>query len=168
MSGAPPPPEALVLDPDARFAIAAARWHAELVDSLLAGAVAAFAEAGVDASRLLQWRVPGCFELAWVAQRLARAEGVVGVVALGVVVRGDTPHFDYVCQACAQGLTRVALDCDRPVGFGVITADTMDQARHRAGWQRDGDRWVFADRHNKGRDAALAVLELAALPRLGQ
>ncbi len=163
MSGAPPSPAALELDPELRFAIVAARWHAELVDSLLAGAQDAFDEAGVSANRLLQWRVPGSFELPLAAQRLARAEGVAGVVALGVVVRGATPHFDYVCQACVQGLTRVALDCDRPVGCGVITADTIDQARQRAGWRQDGKRWVFAHRHNKGWDAALAVLELVAL-----
>ena len=91
------------------------------------------------------------------------------VVALGVVVRGATPHFDYVCHSCAQGLARVALDCDTPLGFGVITADDMAQARERAGWrQRDSGVWAFKERRNKGWDAAQAVLEMAVLPQLGQ
>ena len=118
MSGAPPYPlSRLALPSQARFAIAATRWHEELVDSLCSGARDAFAEAGVEAEQMVELRVPGVFELPLAAQRLARLEGVVAVVALGVVVRGSTPHFDYVCQACTHGLTRVSLDCDTPLGL---------------------------------------------------
>lgn len=113
-----------------RVAVVAARWHTEVMDGLLDGARRALADA--DVAEVLEVRVPGSFELPVAAARLARA-GYDAVVALGVVVRGGTPHFEYVCAAASDGLTRVTVDTGVPVGFGVLTCDTDDQARDRAG-----------------------------------
>ena len=124
-----------------RLAIVATRWHTELVDALLDGAVAAAAGADVDVVR-----VPGAFEIPVVAARLARSHDAV--VALGVVMRGGTPHFDYVCRAVTDGCLRVSLDSGKPVGFGVLTVDTDEQARARL---------------DKGREAVRAVLETLAV-----
>lgn len=133
------------------IAVVAASWHDEVMRGLVDGAVRALAEAGLEPRPLL--RVPGSFELPVAAARLARS-GVSGVVALGVVIRGGTPHFDYVCQAATWGLTRVAVDTGVPVGFGVLTCDTDEQARDRAG--------LPGSKEDKGYEAAQAVLATAA------
>jgi 6,7-dimethyl-8-ribityllumazine synthase len=112
-----------------RVAVVAAQWHAEVVDGLLAGVHRALEEAGIAAPTLL--RVPGTFELPVAALHLAA--GHDAVIALGVVVRGGTPHFDYVCQAATVGLTEVAVRTGVPVGFGVLTCDTDAQAYARSG-----------------------------------
>jgi 6,7-dimethyl-8-ribityllumazine synthase len=109
--------------------VVATRWHGDLVDQMLDRAVAAAKACGVD--EVVVARVAGSVELPVVAQALARRCDVV--VALGVVVRGQTPHFDYVCQSVTDGLTRVALDASTPVGNGVLTVNTIEQARDRAG-----------------------------------
>ncbi|MEV1289349.1 6,7-dimethyl-8-ribityllumazine synthase [Micromonospora sp. NPDC049679] len=109
--------------------VVATRWHSDLVDQMLDRAVAAAKASGVD--DVVVARVAGSVELPVVAQALARRCDVV--VALGVVVRGQTPHFDYVCQSVTDGLTRVALDESTPVGNGVLTVNTIEQARDRAG-----------------------------------
>jgi 6,7-dimethyl-8-ribityllumazine synthase len=132
---------------DLRVAVVAARWHAEVMDGLLAGAHRALDEAGVRAPLVL--RVPGSFELPVAAARAARS-GYDAVIALGVVVRGGTPHFDYVCQAATQGLTQVSVESGVPVGFGVLTCDTDEQARDRAG--------LPGSREDKGYEAAQAAL----------
>jgi 6,7-dimethyl-8-ribityllumazine synthase len=113
-----------------RVAVVAAEWHDEVMEGLLDGARRALADCKVESHSIV--RAPGSFELPIVAQGMAR-QGFDAVVALGVVVRGGTPHFEYVCQAVTEGLTRVALDAGIPVGFGVLTCDTDEQALARAG-----------------------------------
>lgn len=136
-----------------RVAVVAARWHEQVMGGLLDGAARACADAGVEPDVV---RVPGTFELPVVCGALA-AEGYDAVVALGVVVRGGTPHFDYVCSAATQGLTRVALDHSVPVGFGVLTCDDDAQALDRAGLPGSSE--------DKGHEAASAALETALVLR---
>lgn len=131
--------------------IVAARWHAEILDSMVAEAVAACEGAGA-AVRVT--RVPGTVELTVVAEALA-ARGARAIVALGVVIRGDTPHFDYVCQSVTQGLTDVSRTHRVPVGFGVLTCDDERQARDRSG--------LPGSRESKGREAAEAVIATARI-----
>jgi 6,7-dimethyl-8-ribityllumazine synthase len=133
-----------------RVAVVAAQWHEQVMDGLLAGALRGLVAAQVDEPLVV--RVPGSFELPVAAARLARA-GYDAVVALGVVIRGGTPHFDYVCQAATLGLTRVAVDTGVPVGFGVLTCDDEAQALDRAG--REGSS------EDKGFDAAVAAVATA-------
>jgi 6,7-dimethyl-8-ribityllumazine synthase len=142
--------------PDAtglRLAIAATRWHEKITAMLLERAVAAAAKAGVVAPTVV--RVPGAIELPVVCQQLARAHDAV--VALGVVIRGGTPHFDYVCDAVTAGLTRVALDESTPVGNGVLTCDTEGQALDRCG--------LPGSPEDKGFQACVAALETALVLR---
>lgn len=140
-----------------RVAVVAAQWHQEVMDGLLAGSLRALAKAGVADPLVV--RVPGSFELPVASVRLARA-GYDAVIALGVVIRGGTPHFDYVCQAATDGLTNVSVETGVPIGFGVLTCDTEEQALDRAGL--DGSR------EDKGREAAeAAVATEAALRPLG-
>jgi 6,7-dimethyl-8-ribityllumazine synthase len=135
---------------DLRVAIAAASWHQTVMDGLVAGAQRACADHKVVEPTLV--RVPGTFELPVVASALAR-QGYDAVVALGVVIRGGTPHFDYVCTAATEGLTRVALDHSVPVGFGVLTCDTEQQALDRAGLEGSTE--------DKGYEATSAALVTA-------
>jgi 6,7-dimethyl-8-ribityllumazine synthase len=114
---------------DLRVAVVAARWHQRVMDGLLDGALRALRDLGIEAPTVV--RVPGSFELPVAARALAR--GHDAVVALGVVIRGGTPHFDYVCQGVTAGLTQVSVDSGVPVGFGVLTCDTEEQAVARAG-----------------------------------
>ena len=132
---------------DLRVAVVAASWHTEVMDGLLAGAERALDDHQVGESTVV--RVPGTFELPVVAAALAE-EGYDAVVALGVVVRGGTPHFEYVCSAATDGLTRVALDHRTPVGFGVLTCDTDAQALDRAG--------LPGSKEDKGYEATAAAL----------
>ncbi len=136
---------------DVRVAVVAALWHTEVVEGLLAGALRALAAAGAPTPTVV--RVPGTFELPVAAARLAGA-GYDAVVALGVVVRGGTPHFDYVCSAATTGLTDVSVRTGVPVGFGVLTCDTDAQALDRAG--------LPGSREDKGAEAAEAVLGVVA------
>ncbi|OLT15583.1 6,7-dimethyl-8-ribityllumazine synthase [Serinicoccus sp. CUA-874] len=133
-----------------RVAVVAASWHQVVMDGLLDGARRALAEIGVEDVR--EVRVPGSFELPVAAARLAR-EGYAAVVALGVVIRGGTPHFDYVCQAATSGLTQVSVETGVPVGFGVLTCDDEDQALDRAGLPGSGE--------DKGHEAATAAVATA-------
>jgi len=138
-------------------AVVAASWHSTVMDALLAGSLAALAKAGVTAPTVV--RVPGSFELPVAARHLARA-GYDAVVALGVVVRGGTPHFEYVCAATTDGLSRVALDTGVPVGFGLLTCDTEQQALDRSGLPGASE-----DKGREAAEAALAtVLALRAAP----
>ena len=130
MSGHGAPDQAPVDCHDLRVAVVAASWHTVVMDGLLAGAQKALDAYRVESPVIV--RVPGTFELPVVASALA-AQGYDAVVALGVVIRGGTPHFDYVCSAATDGLTRVALDHTTAVGFGVLTCDTEQQALDRAG-----------------------------------
>ena len=145
-------PEATVVDSTGvRLAIVASRWHQEVTGSLVEGALRAAAECGIDAPTLV--RVSGAVELPVVAQALAATHDAV--VALGLVLRGGTPHFEYVCDAVTYGLTRVALDTGTPVGNGVLTCDTEEQARARAG--------LPGSPEDTGRQAVLAALHTALL-----
>lgn len=148
MSGAGAP----ALAPDGsglRVAVVAASWHTQVMDGLLAGALRALGEAGVADADVRVVRVPGSFELPVAASRAA-ASGVDAVVALGVVIRGGTPHFDYVCQAATSGLTDVCVRTGVPVGFGLLTCDDEAQALDRAG--------LPGSREDKGAEAAQAAV----------
>lgn len=136
-----------------RLGVAATTWHVDVVDALLERALATAGKAGVERPTVV--RVPGTVELPVVCQELAR--GHDAVVALGVVVRGGTPHFEYVCDAVTAGLTRVALDERTPVGNGVLTCDTREQAVDRAGGPGAAE--------DKGADACLAAIRTALVLR---
>lgn len=131
----------------ARVAIVASSWHDEVMDGLVAGAERALADAGVTDVTLV--RAAGSFELPLVTQAHAKA-GFDAVVALGVIIRGGTPHFEYVSAAATDGLARVALDTGVPVGFGLLTCDTEEQALDRAGLPGSAE--------DKGREATEAAL----------
>ncbi|MEO6088538.1 MAG: 6,7-dimethyl-8-ribityllumazine synthase [Umezawaea sp.] len=136
-----------------RLAIVATRWHTKITDNLLARALEAAAKAGVEEPTVV--RVAGAVELPVVVQALARNHDAV--VALGVVIRGGTPHFEYVCDAVTAGLTRVALDESTPVGNGVLTCDTEEQALARAGFPDSVE--------DKGVEATSAALDTALVLR---
>lgn len=129
-----------------RVAVVAAQWHTTVMDGLVAGALRALTEAGIMDAPLV--RVPGSFELPVAVSRIAPTYDAV--VALGVVIRGDTPHFDYVCHAATMGLTEVSVRTGTPVGFGVLTCDTEEQALARAG--------LAGSREDKGHEAATAAI----------
>ncbi|MFW6091946.1 MAG: 6,7-dimethyl-8-ribityllumazine synthase [Actinomycetota bacterium] len=150
MSGEGAPALALAGAGGLRVGIVAAMWHETVMGGLLGGAQRALAEAEVDDPAVL--RVPGSFELPVASARLARA-GFDAVVALGVVIRGGTPHFDYVCQAATSGLVRVSVETGVPVGFGVLTCDTEQQALDRAGLPGSSE--------DKGYEAGQAALATA-------
>jgi 6,7-dimethyl-8-ribityllumazine synthase len=138
------------LTPSARglsFAIVVARFNSGITEKLLAGAIEALGNAQAKSYRVFY--VPGAFELPLAAQRLAAAYD--GIIALGAVIRGETPHFDYVAGAAAQGLQRVTLDTGTPVAFGVLTTNTLAEAEARAGGAHG----------NKGYDAVMTAIEMA-------
>ena len=149
MSGHGSPTDTPVDCSDLRVAVVAASWHEQVMAGLVAGAERALAAYAVTDMCVL--RVPGSFELPVAAQALARDHDVV--VALGVVIRGGTPHFDYVCSAATDGLGRVALDAGVPVGFGLLTCDTEQQALDRAG--------LHGSVEDKGYEATAAALATA-------
>lgn len=134
-----------------RLAIIAASWHTEIMDGLLAGALRGASEAGISQPSV--FRVPGAFELPVAAARLATHFDAV--VALGVVIRGGTPHFEYVCQAATAGLTDVSVNTGVPVGFGVLTCDNEQQGLDRAGLPGSSE--------DKGHEAVTAALATALL-----
>jgi 6,7-dimethyl-8-ribityllumazine synthase len=153
MSGSGAPSADLSGAAGLRVAVVAASWHDTVMDALVAGAVRALDEAGARYDLI---RVPGAFELPVVCK--AAAADHDAVVALGVVIRGGTPHFDYVCNAATDGLTRVALDTGVPVGFGLLTCDDEQQALDRSGLPGSSE--------DKGREAVEAAL-LTALTLRG-
>jgi 6,7-dimethyl-8-ribityllumazine synthase len=140
-------PELKVDGSGARVAIVASSWHETVMDGLIAGARAALQEAGATDVDLI--RAPGAFELPLVAQACV-TDGYDAIVALGVIIRGGTPHFEYVSSAATDGLIRVALDEHVPIGFGLLTCDDEDQALDRAGLPGSSE--------DKGREAAEAAL----------
>jgi 6,7-dimethyl-8-ribityllumazine synthase len=157
MSGSGSPKDEPVDCKDLRVAVVASSWHEKVMDGLVAGAQEAIKAYGVRTSDIV--RVPGSFELPVVAQACAR-EGYDVVVALGVVIRGGTPHFDYVCSAATDGLNRVSLDSGIPIGFGLLTCDTEEQALDRAGLKGSSE--------SKGYEAtAAALLTAQAIRQLG-
>jgi 6,7-dimethyl-8-ribityllumazine synthase len=136
-----------------RIAIVAARFNDVIVAALLKAAVTTWSQRGGEEQSLLIARVPGAFELPVVARRLARSGRFEAIVALGCVIRGDTPHFEYVAGECARGLQQTAGDTGVPIAFGVLTVENMEQALARAG----------ADSANKGAEAMHSALEMAHL-----
>jgi len=127
-------------------------WHNEITDALLAGAERALKNSGNDIYTIV--RVPGAFELP-LAAKWAAEDNVDAIIALGVVIQGDTPHFDYVCDAATQGLTQVQLEYGIPVGFGLLTVDTAQQALDRAG--------LLNSKEDKGAEAVEAAIHMARL-----
>ncbi len=140
---------------DARFAIVAARFNDFIVESLLKGALHCLRQHGAADADIEIVRVPGAIEIPIVVQKVAESRKFDGVIALGAVIRGGTPHFDYVAGECVSGIAAVARDQGIPVGFGVLTVDTIEQAIERAGTKAG----------NKGEEAALAVIETVNLLR---
>lgn len=138
-----------------RVAIVASRFNPEVVDALLAGAEECFRSHGVEPRDLEVVRVPGAWEIPLALDRLAATGAYDALVALGAVIRGETPHFDFVAGECSRRSSEVALRRGIPVGFGLLTCDDAEQARARAG----------GDRGNKGWEAALAALEMVAVVR---
>jgi len=140
---------------EARLAIVAARFNEELAGRLLAGALQTLERHGVAQERVTVVRVPGAFEIPLAAQRLAASGRYEAIIAIGAIVRGETPHFEYVAGECARGIAQVGLAQNLPVAFGVVTADDAAQAEARAGGAQG----------NRGHEAALAALEMVSLLR---
>jgi 6,7-dimethyl-8-ribityllumazine synthase len=135
------------------YAVVAATFYEDLAERLVNGAVEAFSEHGVSPASVHTYEVPGAFELPLAAKWCAESGRFAGVACVGVVIRGETNHYDYVCAEAARGIQRVQLDTGVPCAFGVITCDTREQAEARAG----------GDKRDQGRNAALAVLRMAEL-----
>ncbi|OUD15216.1 6,7-dimethyl-8-ribityllumazine synthase [Thioflexithrix psekupsensis] len=151
--------EGLLTPCEGQFAIVISRFNSFITESLLAGALDTLKRHGVADSSVTLVRVPGAYEMPLIAQRLATSKRYDAIIALGAVIRGGTPHFEYVAGECAKGLAQVSLQYDLPVIFGVLTVDSIEQAIERAGTKAG----------NKGADAALSALEMVNLLRqLGQ
>lgn len=151
-------PQVITLDvraPEARIGIVLGRFNALIGDRLLEAAVATLRAHGVSPEDIEVVRVPGAYEIPLAAQALAESGRFQALVALGAVIRGETPHFDFVAGECSRGVLRVMLDRGIPIGFGVLTVNDAEQAMERAGGRLG----------NKGEDAALAALEMLALLR---
>ena len=134
-----------------KFAIVAGRFNGYIVDSLVAGAIDTLLRHGVDAKNITLIKVPGAFELPLAVKKVGEGKGGYdAIIALGAVIRGATPHFDYVAGNCAAGIARVGLELSMPVAFGVLTTDSIEQAIERAGTKAG----------NKGSDAAMTALEM--------
>lgn len=142
-----------------RFAIVSARFHADLADMLVDGAMRALRDCNVAPEDVSSIEVPGCFELPLACRNLIATKRYEGIVALGIVIRGETPHFDYVAGECARGIMNVQLATGTPIGFGVLTTENFAQAHERA--SRDGG--------DKGYEAAVAAATLVQeLPKVGR
>ncbi|MTW20875.1 6,7-dimethyl-8-ribityllumazine synthase [Allochromatium palmeri] len=140
---------------NARFCLVVARWNSFVVESLEKGAIDALLRHGASESDLTIVRVPGAFEMPVAIERLATQGGYDAIIALGAVIRGGTPHFDYVAGECVKGMAQVSLKHGLPVAFGVLTVDTIEQAIERAGTKAG----------NKGAEAAMSALEMVNLLR---
>jgi 6,7-dimethyl-8-ribityllumazine synthase len=139
----------------ARIALLVSRFNSFVVESLLAGAIDTLKRHGAEDSELQIVRVPGAYEMPVAAQRLAASKRFDAIIALGAVIRGSTPHFEYVAGECTRGLSQVSLKYDIPVGFGVLTVDSIEQAIERAGTKAG----------NKGAEAAMSAIEMINLLR---
>jgi 6,7-dimethyl-8-ribityllumazine synthase len=135
--------------------IVVAKWNSFITDELLDGALNALKNAGFDDEQIIVARCPGAYEIPYTTRKLLPK--VDGVITLGAVIRGDTPHFDYVCDAVNRGVTDLNMEGNKPVVFGVLTTDTVEQARQRCGLAGDGA--------NKGTEASLALLEMLTLTK---
>lgn len=141
---------------DARYTLLVGRFNSFVVESLVEGAIDTLRRHGVADSNVRIVRVPGAFEMPIAAQKIAKAGNVDAIIALGAVIRGGTPHFEYVAGECTKGLAQVSLDSGVPVAFGVLTVDSIEQAIERSGTKAG----------NKGAEAALSAVEMVSL--LGQ
>jgi 6,7-dimethyl-8-ribityllumazine synthase len=142
---------------DLRIAIVAARFNELIVESLVRGALDTLLRLGASEKDITLVRVPGAWEMPWAVRKLAAGRRYDAIIALGAVIRGATPHFEYVAGECAKGIAQAGLAAEVPVAFGVLTTDTLEQALERAGTKAG----------NKGADAALSAIEMARLlPRL--
>jgi 6,7-dimethyl-8-ribityllumazine synthase len=133
-----------------RFAIVVAEWNDEITEPLFDGAYHALIELGAKKSNIIRKNVPGSFELPLAAQQMAEQKNIDAVICIGCVIQGDTPHFDYICQAVAYGIMKVNLKFNKPVAFGVLTTLNKKQALERAGGKLG----------NKGEEAALTVVKM--------
>jgi len=149
----PLPPAERLQDPDVRMAAVVAGFHREIAERLLAAAKERLAESGLPDGRLDESWIPGAFEAPLAAQHLARTGRYAAILALGAVIRGETPHFDYVCDATASGLLRVSLDTGVPCAFGILTCDTQAQADARSGGE-------MANKGQEAADAAVAMVNM--------
>lgn len=140
-----------------KFALVVSEWNDEVTEALYEGARATLLARGVEASQITRYRVPGSFELPLGAKRMASREDIDAVICLGCVIQGDTPHFDYICQAVSQGLMNVGLETMKPVIFGVLTTLNKKQALDRAGGIHG----------NKGEEAALTAIQMLKMPGPG-
>ncbi|MGH7282264.1 MAG: 6,7-dimethyl-8-ribityllumazine synthase [Polyangiaceae bacterium] len=145
----------LVAPAGAKFAIVASRFNAFIVDHLVSGAVDALVRHGVARENITIAKVPGAWEIPFAAARIAASKKVDAVIALGAVIRGATPHFDYVAAEAAKGIAQASMSSGVPIAFGVLTTDTIEQAVERAGTKAG----------NKGWDAAVAAIEMVTLGR---
>lgn len=136
-----------------KIGISAARWNSMITDEMLEGALSALKGRGVQEQNIVVVRCPGSYELPLSCKQLLDHIDVDGVIAIGAVIRGDTPHFDYVCDAVNRGVIELNLTYNKPVAFGVLTTDNVEQAMERAG----------TNKGNKGSEAALAVCDMIAL-----
>jgi 6,7-dimethyl-8-ribityllumazine synthase len=134
----------------ARFGIVLGRFNAFIGEALLDGAIDTLVRHGTDKGSIEVVRVPGAYEIPLTAKRMAASKKYDAIIALGAVIRGATPHFDYVAGECSKGLSQVSMEFDIPVGFGVLTVDSIEQAIERAGTKAG----------NKGADAAMAAIEM--------
>lgn len=140
---------------DFKVAIVAAKFNYQITSALVEGAIATLVSHGLASDQIEVFWVPGAFEIPLTCQRVLRSRKVDGVIALGAVIKGDTAHFDFVAGECASGVNRVMLTENKPVAFGVLTTDTVEQALNRAGLKLG----------NKGAEAAVSLLELLQLYR---
>ncbi len=140
---------------NAPYAIVVGRFNSFITESLLKGALDTLKRHGVSDENITVVWVPGAYEMPLATQRLATSQKYAAIIALGAVIRGGTPHFDYVAGECTKGLATVSLQCNLPVAFGVLTVDTIEQAIERAGTKAG----------NKGMEAALSALEMLSLLR---
>ncbi|MFT6733981.1 MAG: 6,7-dimethyl-8-ribityllumazine synthase [Polaribacter sp.] len=145
--------EGKLTTPKGKFAILVARFNSYIVESLLEGAIDTLKRHGVSDENIEVIRVPGAFEMPIAAQRIAKQNNYNSIIALGAVIRGGTPHFEYVAGECVKGLAQVSLNADIPVSFGVLTVDSIEQAIERAGTKAG----------NKGAEAAISALEMVNL-----
>ncbi|MCG6942568.1 MAG: 6,7-dimethyl-8-ribityllumazine synthase [Thiohalocapsa sp.] len=138
-----------------RFCLVVSRWNSYIVESLEKGAIDTLLRHGADAANLAIVRVPGAFEMPVALERIAAKGGYDAIIALGAVIRGGTPHFEYVAGECVKGIAQVSLNHGVPIAFGVLTVDSIEQAIERAGTKAG----------NKGAEAAMSALEMVDLLR---
>ncbi len=153
MTAQPSVVEGNLIATDRSFAIVISRWNHFITDRLLEGALDTIARHGGDLERVTIYRVPGAFELPFVAHKIAKTGQVDAVIALGTLIRGSTPHFDYIAAEATKGLANASMQTGVPISFGVITTNNIEQAIERSGTKAG----------NKGNEAALAAIEMASL-----